>query len=106
MSLFDENAAVLADITARGTKLDEPLQVDFAHIFPTEAAAEGFAAKAREEGFEAEVVESELTDLPWDVTVSRVMLPSCEDITVIEAHLDTMARAHGGQSDGWGFFST
>lgn len=106
MSLFDDNAAILADIQASGTLLDSPRKVDFEHIFASAPAAEAFAADAREEGFETSIHESDLTDLPWNVTVSQVMVPDCGALTVTEDHLDTMARARGGCSDGWGFFTS
>ncbi|RYE58256.1 MAG: hypothetical protein EOP18_01470 [Rhizobiaceae bacterium] len=49
--------------------------------------------------------EVEREENPWDVTVSRALTPTCENITSIEEHLDAVARSYQGRADGWGFFT-
>lgn len=41
-------------------------------------------------------------DLPWDVTVTRHMLPTHAGITEFEETLEDLAAPQGGQNDGWG----
>lgn len=104
MSLFEENAAVLRNLEANGSYLGSPRSVDFSHVFPDRTSAEAFALEADREGFVASVEQVERPENPWDVTASKEMIPTCENITDKEEHLDAMARSHGGRADGWGFF--
>ena len=105
MSLFDENAEVLRQIASQGGDFDVPRTIDFAHVFSVRPDADAFAEQAALEGFT-------LSDAPiyrddykvWDVTVSKEMQPTCENITSAEENLDALARKHGGRADGWGFF--
>jgi hypothetical protein len=104
MSLYDENAEVLRELENRGSDLGSPRMIDFSHVFQDEAAAQAFAAAVTQAGFGVAVEAVERDDHPWDVTVSKVMAPTCENITQAEDRLDVLAQSHGGHSDGWGFF--
>lgn len=111
MSLFEKNAEVLRWIARDGSDLGPPRSVDFSHLFPDQASAEAFAREAEREGFNTmiqnlrdEPEEEEPLEDPWDVTASKVMVPSCENITETEERLSALAQTHGGRSDGWGFF--
>jgi len=104
MSLYEENAAILRNMEAKGSDLGSSRVVDFSHVFPDRASAQGFARAAEDAGFSATVYEIERGDDPWDVTASREMFPTCENITDAEEYLDGLARAYQGRADGWGFF--
>lgn len=104
MSLFEENAAVLRNLEAYYGDLGSPRSIDFAHVFPDRASADAFAREAEREGFTTVVKEVEQEKDPWDVTVSKEMTPTCENITDTEERLDALARSHQGRADGWGFF--
>ncbi|WP_304167008.1 ribonuclease E inhibitor RraB [Phenylobacterium aquaticum] len=106
MSVFEENAEVLRNMARGGSELGSPRSIDFSHVFPDSASAKAFAQEADREGFATSVEEAEGEDAPWDVTASVMMAPTCENITNTEERLDGMAQAHGGRSDGWGFFRT
>ncbi len=112
MSLFEENAAILRGFEEDGSDLSAPRTVDFSYIFQNEVLAEQFAAEGRRIGFEAEVrhfdedLMDHYADTPWDVTISREMVPNCENITETEIQLNEAAEPYGGRSDGWGFFRT
>ena len=43
--------------------------------------------------------------LPWDVTVTKNMVPENEAITEFEEVLADLAMGYGGRNDGWGCFS-
>eukprot|EP01037_Dinobryon_pediforme_P017751 gene17751-17967_t len=103
MTLFEEDAAVLKDLEARGSDLGPSRLIDFSHVFPDRASAESFALEAERAGFLTDIEEVERDENPWDVTASRHMSPTCENITEAEARLDALARAHHGRADGWGF---
>jgi hypothetical protein len=99
----DENGDVLRRMIARGDDLNRPRIVDFTQIFPTEAAARAFAAKAEAEGLFALVEMTETTeDLPWDVVVEHALAPDHAAITALERRLAEMAEGFGGRADGWG----
>lgn len=104
MSLLDENAEILIGMSKGGSDLGSSRTVDFSHVFPDQASAELFAAGTTRGGFATDIEEVDRDEDPWDVTVSKGMVPSAENITKIEKELDALARTHGGRSDGWGFF--
>ena len=103
MSRFDENADVLRGFEDRGIDLSSPRVVDFSHIFLDPASATKFIEACKTAGFEAEDTTDEEMDC-YDVTVSREMTPTSENITVIEQALGNIAEQFNGRSDGWGFF--
>jgi hypothetical protein len=104
MSLFEENATILRRFEADGSDLGPPRSIDFSHVFPDRASADAFAREAQRAGFSIEVEKVDREDEPWDVTASKEMAPTCENITDAEEHLDALARSHEGRADGWGFF--
>lgn len=106
MSLLDENTAILMKFEAEGKDLSYVRLVDFSHLFPDFASAKGFAAEAEAEGFKVAVDQSHSQRGAWDVTASKVILPSADAITESEARLDALAQLHQGFADGWGFLDT
>jgi hypothetical protein len=105
VTLFDENAEVLAQLAGRGVDLSRARNVDFSHLFTEEAQARLFAQKAVELGYESQVSLPETNRLEWDVTSTIVMIPTCENITNTENRLADIADVFGGVPDGWGFLS-
>ena len=103
MSLFDENAEILNGMTKDGSDLKPPRPVDFSHVFAHHASAAAFATVIGEDGFSVEIEKVAGWDDPWDVKVSKIMVPSVENITSTEERLARVAQAHGGRADGWGF---
>ncbi len=104
-ALFDENATILRHIAADGGDLSQPRNINFAHVFPDPEAATGFAEAAAREGFSTALTESIEHDLPWEVTASLEMTPSCDNITEAEEFLDDLANRYAGRRNGWAFAS-
>jgi len=104
MTLFEENAAILRNMEADGSDLGPSRSVDFSHVFPDQASADDFASDAKQEGFSTTVEKVDREEHPWDVTASKDMVPTCENITNSEKRLHALAQAHRGRADGWGFF--
>ena len=104
MSRFSDNAEVLLDLASKGVDLARARSIDFSHVFPDRVSAQAFADAVQRDGFKADVEKVDREANPWDVTASKVMVPTCENLTKTEEHLDALARRHGGRSDGWGFF--
>jgi hypothetical protein len=104
MSLFDEDAAILRDMEAKGGDLGPSRPIDFSHVFPDQASADAFAQAAKREGFSTLVEEEKREEDPWDVTASKDMIPNCENITRNEERLHALAQTYQGRADGWGFF--
>jgi hypothetical protein len=103
VSLYEENAEVLLYHQNAGADLSRVKLVDFSHMFPDERAAHDFLEKCRGLGFRATVSEMEARADEYDVTVSREMVPTCENITETEKELASIAKGFGGYPDGWGF---
>lgn len=105
MSVLDENTAILTQLEAKGRDIGSVKLIDFSHLFPDLASANRFAAEAEAEGFKIAVDQSHSLEGAWDVTVSKVMLPSADAITETESWLSTLAELHQGYADGWGFLN-
>ncbi|TFF27470.1 ribonuclease E inhibitor RraB [Jiella endophytica] len=84
MSLFEENAAILRNMAVAGDELGPPRSVDFSHVFSDQASAEAFARDAEREGFAATVEQVGRDADPWEVKVSKDMVPTCRNITGTE----------------------
>jgi hypothetical protein len=104
MSLYDENADVLRGMEDRGVDLGRARVVDFSCLFPNAVTASSFIEACKAAGFEARNTTDDEMD-HHDVTVSKEMTPTCDNITMTEQTLGEIAEQHRGSSDGWGFFS-
>lgn len=103
MSLFEENAWVLNDLASKGRDLGPPRLIDFEHLFPDHSSAQDFADEVKREGFAIKVWKSAQELGSWSATASKIMIPTCKDITEAEQQLGMIAEKHGGHRDGWGF---
>ncbi len=102
----DATGDVLRRMQARGDDLGKPRDIDFSIMFPDEASVTVFAGRI-EQYFHT--VKYHETDEPgqkeWDVTATRLMLPSYDVIVEMETLLQREAEPFGGYIDGWGCFS-
>ncbi len=80
----DENGDVLRRMQEGGDDLAVPRDIDFSVVFPDERSSEEFADHFRRSGFKVSVEEwDRKRERPWDVTVTRYMLPDHPGITDI-----------------------
>jgi Regulator of ribonuclease activity B len=101
----DENGDVLWRMAEQGDNLAIAREVNFSVIFPNEASALKFAVYLLRNGHKVSFSEYEEQDeLPWQVEVHPVMLPTHKQITDFEKLLANTSHEHGGQNDGWGSF--
>lgn len=101
----DENGAVLRQMAESGDDLSRPRKIDFTVVLPHEDAAQKFAARFAEAGYEIKAEQtSTVPELPWDVVVVKHMLPEHAGITAFEEELERAAVPLGGRNDGWGCF--
>lgn len=99
----DENGNVLRTMASRGDKLDQPREIDFNVIFPSEDQALAFAITLLRGGAKVSFSDyEENEEMPWEVTVHPVMVPNHADITAFETMLEAEAEPLGGRNDGWG----
>ena len=103
---LDENGNVLRRLQRGGDDLSLARDIDFSVVFPREESAKTFArlfdsVDTRVEAKRADVV----SQLPWDVTVTRHMVPGHGAIGDFEAELGQRAAPLGGCNDGWGCFA-
>ena len=102
----DENGDVLRRMERNGDDLSVPRDINFSVVFASQQDAESFAACVRQRGLAASVERSDcVLELPWDVTVTKHMVPTHKAITDIEAVFADISSALGGSNDGWGCFS-
>lgn len=101
----DENGDVLRRMMQGGDDFTKPRDIDFSVVFPDDKAAKEFGDHFARRGFKVSVQKSDCkSDLPWDVTVTKFMLPTHAGITDFEEILEEEAARLGGQNDGWGCF--
>jgi len=99
----DLNRQVLQQMRAAGDDLRTPRPIDFSHAMPDAASAASFAVEFLTRGFRVAVEETGSTpNLPWDVVVTIVMVPTLHTINETERDLGEAAANHGGRPDGWG----
>jgi hypothetical protein len=99
----DENGDALCHMAEAGDDLGKPREVDFAVIFPTEAAARQFAVHLLRDGQKVSFGPYDGDpDRPWQVHAHRVLLPTHAAITAVETDLAHDAAPLGGRNDGWG----
>ena len=102
----DENGAVLRQMRADGDSLTLPRPIDFSVVFPSEQAALAFCEAIRECGLKLVHEDNRIReDRPWDVTVTREMVPNHAELGAMEALLKKHAEPLGGINDGWGCFN-
>jgi hypothetical protein len=102
----DENGDVLRRLQKNGDDLSKPRDVDFTVVFATEESAQEFAQHFVRHRYKVSVANSNcVPDLPWDVVVTKHMVPSHSGITEFEEALQDIAEGLGGRNDGWGCFS-
>lgn len=102
----DENGDVLMNLQRGGDDLSLPRDIDFSVIFATEADAIAFASHFASSDMRADVDRADVVPgLPWDVTVTRHMVPDDGAIGSFEAMLTRHASQLGGRNDGWGCFT-
>ncbi|WP_206170999.1 ribonuclease E inhibitor RraB [Phragmitibacter flavus] len=102
----DENGDVLFGIAEGAGDLITSRPVDYCHIFPSsDSAAQFTALLPKGECSEPERYRGR-KGLPWQVVVTREMIPSHNNITTTEAQLADVASKLGGIPDGWGFMSS
>jgi len=93
-------------IAAQGKDLTKARNIDFSVVFARASSAEQFAAHFRELGYAVSAEETDAAEgFPWDVTVTKHMLPTHHGITHFEDLLQSVADRWEGHNDGWGFFS-
>lgn len=99
----DDNGDVLWNMLRDGDNLTKRREIDFSVIFPAEKAALEFAMHLLRHGQKVSFGAYEgNSELPWQVQVHRVMLPTHEEITEFEEALASDATPLGGRNDGWG----
>jgi hypothetical protein len=106
MAFSEENENVLRRMRSEGDDLTQPRNVDFAVVFPDELSAQAFADQLHRTEFSISVEKRDVAEgLPWDVVVTKNMVPENEDITEFEEFLADLAIQFGGRNDGWGCFN-
>lgn len=101
----DDNGDVLRKLLLGGDDLSLPRDINFSVVFAEQASAIAFAELMSTEEVRIEIeCAAVLPGLPWDVTVTRYMVPDHGAIGDFEEILAGRAVALGGRNDGWGCF--
>ncbi|MDQ0320893.1 hypothetical protein QO002_003031 [Pararhizobium capsulatum DSM 1112] len=88
----DENGAVLNRMQGEGHNLSAPRDIDFSIVFPNEDSAQFFAAQINQHFDKVVYLETETARaLKWEVTATRYMVPTHQDIAKTEELLASIA---------------
>ncbi len=102
----DEIGDVLRHMKETGDDLSAPREVDFSVVFPDEASAQSFIGIIKAHFDKTRYSETQTSHPPaWDVTATRFMSVSHQEITNTEQLLKDAAAEFGGENDGWGCFN-
>jgi hypothetical protein len=103
---LDDNGDVLGKLQRGGDDLSLPRDIDFSVVFATEVNATAFAKLFDSPDNRVQVKRADVAPgLPWDVTVTRHMVPDHGAIGDFEEALVRRASPLGGRNDGWGCFA-
>jgi len=90
----DENGDVMRRMQRDGDDLSKPRDIDFGVIFPSKIAAEAFAIHFNQNNYKVSIKKWDTgRHLPWDVTVTRYMLPDHGEITDMEERFELVAAS-------------
>ena len=96
------DARLIDQLRKRGSDPFKPHDVDFFLAFPTQDAAERLAARLRNEGFDADVVdEPESGALRYSLHAHKSMQLTVPDMQELSRRLTEAATARKGRYDGW-----
>ena len=102
----DENGDVLRRMHQDGDDLTKARDIEFTVVFPDEASAQSFADLHNVKGLVTSLARGNCDpELPWDVVVTKNMVPTHQSITAFEATLQIAAKEFGGRNGGWGCFA-
>ena len=107
----DATADALNRLTANGSDLSRPMEMDFFAAFTSKQQADLFASELEQSGlavspeikFELSVEKDE-EDNSWTCYVTTTIVPLLETVFEIEQKLDHLARRHKGHADGFGSY--
>ena len=106
VSSNDDNGDALRRLEADGDDLSQSRDIDFTVVLPNNLSANRFAEHFRDAGFTVNIRLSRVREShPWDVVVTKHMVPTYEAVTVFESELGDFANTLGGHNDGWGCFA-
>lgn len=98
----EENAALLRRMAEDGDDLGVSRDIDFNHVFPTEALAIAFENEVRARGYQNCDRDFSVEQEGWLTSVTVRMTPDLAGITATELALNDIAMPLEGKSDGWG----
>jgi hypothetical protein len=94
------NAALIAELHKAGVDLSQPRPVEFYTYFANAAAAHRVETVLRQRGY-AVAFEAIPDDGEYGVTATKKILVDEASLAPIEAELATVAKAEGGDYDGF-----
>ena len=101
----DENGKTLLYMFNDGDDLANPREIDSSAVFSTKAKADRLAEVFRCLGYRVAIQTSGVVpELPWDVTVTKFMVPTHQAVTEFENEIQERSVTLGGRTDGWGCF--
>lgn len=102
----DAYGDVLRRMRGNGDSLTQSRPINFSVIFETEQAARSFCEAIVAYDVKIAFEKSDVDESrPWDVTVTRHMVPDHAAIIGMENWIAVHAEPLDGQNDGWGCFN-
>ena len=96
----DADGYALRRVARDGSRMSDPMDIDFAVAAPDEGSAKTIARAAQAEGYRTDVHRHR--DGAWSCYCTRTMVATYEAVIRVQAELDVLSRPYGGYADGWG----
>jgi regulator of RNase E activity RraB len=104
----DADGDALRRVSASGSNMSEPMDVDFQIAAPDEESAVSVAKEAAKLGYGTKVYmdteECEEGDYAWTCECTKSIVLTYDAVTEIQSHLDEIAGRFDACVDGWGTF--
>ena len=99
----DADGDAIRRVIEDGADLTKPMEIDFAVAFPTRDAGTRFQRALGDKGFRTSLEHDE-GGTTWTCYCAKTMMLTYGSVTGVQGELDEIAKAFGGQIDGWGTF--
>ena len=104
MNLPDNDTGdALRNLVRDGSDLEKPLEMDFFIAVPSESVGKNIAELVTQKGFSCSI-EGDTETGEWTCYATKTIIPSYQNVIVIEEYLSTVSKDFGGNTDGFGSY--
>jgi regulator of RNase E activity RraB len=99
----DDDGDALRKVAEAGADMTRPMVIEFSIDAADERSARNIAELVEARGFDPSISDND-GGASWSVYCAKSMLATYEGVVAVQAELNALVAAHGGECDGWGTF--